>query len=429
MAPRKTSPMLADGGPVGEFQVAPTPVDERRQAITETRAAGMGTDTISKIKRSLADVEKAAQDLEAQEKKNASNPFAGETGWRNMSYGWTADNRLIQEIVGNSGKILGYVYADTGQKADPSAVIPGKVVTPPATMAPMTASQQAAAGEANMKKSSAKAALQAWLSSFFDPQRDADTISKLMSFVNSQVEQDVPSDAIMLNIRSQDFYKQRFAGNEGRRAAGLAELTPAEYLAAESTYDEILQSAGLGNLSTRSNFAKLISGRVSAKEAQDRVTNVYSRIANADTALRSEIRRLNQFGNITAADFAESLLTGKEGAASLQRKITQAEISTEFTQRGLTSATGIEELERLGVDRAKAASGAEYAARGTRRLQDLATIYGVQSEGIQQELESEAFRGLESQRRKLLVSQERAAAAGRAGTGTTSLTTSASGTI
>lgn len=427
MAPRRTSPMLADGGPVGESKVKPTSVDDRRQAIEQAAASNAGNDTISRIKRSLAQVEKAAQDLEAEEKKKANDPFASETGWRNFSYGWTADNRLIQEIVGNSGKVLGYVYADNGQKADPSAVVPGKVVTPSGGMAPTTQSEKAASSAESSEKRSAKAALQAWLTTFFDPNRDSDTINKLMSFVNSQVEQDVPTDAIMLNIRTQDFYKQRFAGNEGRRAAGLAELSPAEYLAAESTYDEILQSAGLGNLSTRSNFAKLISGRVSAKEAQDRVTNVYTRIANADTALRSEIRRLNQFGNITAADFAESLLTGKEGAASLQRKITQAEISTEFTQRGLTSATGIEELERLGVDRAKAAAGAEYAAQGTRRLQDLATIYGAPSAGIQQELESEAFRGLESQRRKLLVSQERAAAAGRAGTGTPSLTVSASG--
>jgi hypothetical protein len=243
------------------------------------------------------------------------------------------------------------------------------------------------------------------------------------------VTSDIPEDAIMINIREQKFYKDRFKGNEGLRAAGMAELDPAQYLQAEQNYADILNAANLNNLARRDIFSSLIGGQVSALELQDRVTNVYDRIRNADTALREEMRRLNQLGNITAADFAESLLTGKEGAANLKRKIAQAEISTEFTVRGLESTMGIQELERLGVSRQQAREGAEYARMGTQRLTDLATIYGVQQANIQKELEAEAFTGLESQRRKQLTAQERAAFAGSAGTGTTSLGGSTAGAI
>lgn len=267
----------------------------------------------------------------------------------------------------------------------------------------------------------AKASLEAWLRTFFNTAADEDTVRQLMTFIDQQVTSDVPEDAIMINIRQQPFYKTRFKGNEGLRAAGLAELSPAEYLDAERQYSDILTRANLNNLGRRDVFASLIGGQVSAVELQDRVVNVYDRIRNADQALKEEMQRLNQLGNVTAADFAESLLLGKEGAASLKRKIAQAEISTEFTTRGLTSALGVTELERLGVSRQQAAGGAEYAKTGTRRLQDLAAIYGVESAEMQKELEQEAFRGLASQRRRQLTGRERAAFSGAAGTGTPSL--------
>lgn len=271
------------------------------------------------------------------------------------------------------------------------------------------------------QQTSAKAGLESWLKTFFDSSRDADTIKQLMSFIDQQVTADIPSEAIMINIRQQPFYQARFKGNEGLRAAGLAEMTPEEYLTAERLYSDVLVSANLNNLARRDVFASLIGGQVSATELQDRVVNVYGRIKNADQALQDEMKRLNQLGNITAADYAEALLTGKEGAASLKRKIAQAEISTEFTTRGIGSALGIEELANLGVSRQQAQQGAEYAKTGTKRLQDLAAIYGVQSAEIQKELESEAFKGLESQRRKQLTGRERAAFSGSSGAGSPSL--------
>lgn len=276
---------------------------------------------------------------------------------------------------------------------------------------------------------SAQQTLEAWLKTFFDANRDAQTITELMKFVRNQIEEDIPADAVMINIREQPFYQNRFAGNKGLRAAGMAELDPVDYLRAERQYADILNAANLNTLARQDTFASLIGGQVSATELEDRVTNVYQRIANADTALKEEMRRLKQLGNIDNADFAAALLTGKEGAASLRRKIAQAEISTEFTQRGLGSAIGIEELANLGITREQARVGSEFARAGTRRLTDLASIYGVQSAEIQKELEQEAFKGLESQRRKQLTAQERAAFAGSAGTGTPSLGSSAAGAI
>lgn len=292
-----------------------------------------------------------------------------------------------------------------------------------------TAGGAGGAGGLSRDQIQAKAIVGDWLSTFFDPVRDADTIKKMNAFLDGQILEDLPAEAIMLNIRQQDFYKQRFKGNEGLRAAGLAELDPADYLRAERMYSDILNNSGLSNLARRDTFSSLIGGQVSAAELEDRVTNVYLRIQNADQPLKDEMRRLNQLGNLTSADFAEALLTGREGAALLRRKIATAEVSTEFTQRGISSAIGAEELARMGINREQARAGAEYAATGTERLTSLADIYNVNAEGIQSELESEAFKGLASQRRRRLVGSERAAFAGSSGTASPSLGSSTIGAI
>lgn len=282
---------------------------------------------------------------------------------------------------------------------------------------------------AGSDKKEARAELEAWLTTFFDPTRDADTIRALMGFVDSELINDTPAAAIMLNMRKQPFYMERFKGNEGLRAAGLPELDPSQYLAYEKTAAEYMQSAGLGSIATRNNFAALIGGVVSPAELQDRIVNVYSRIKNADQQLKDEMQRLGELGNITAADFAAAMLTGKEGADSLKRKIATAEVSTEFTARGLQSAYGAADLAAAGVTREQAMAGAEYAKTGTQRLTDLSSIYGYNQSGIQKELEGEAFKGLASERRKKLTQQESAAFSGSSGIGTPSLASGGAGRL
>lgn len=275
----------------------------------------------------------------------------------------------------------------------------------------------------------ARASLESWLGTFFDPTADANMIKDLMTFVDQQITEDIPAEAIMLNIRGQKFYQDRFAGNAALQKKGLAELTPAEYLAAERSYSEILRQSGLERLATRQNFSSFIGGEVSAVELQDRVTNVYGRIMNADTALRKELQALKANTNITDSDLAESLLMGKEGANVLKRKIAMAEIGAEFTPRGITSALGAEELVNLGVTREQARAGAEFTRMGTERLGVLSDVYSVSRTGLQAELETEAFKGLESQRRKKLTEMEKSAFAGSAGTGTPSLGRTPAGAI
>lgn len=255
----------------------------------------------------------------------------------------------------------------------------------------------------------------AGLGSLFTGPGDATVIQQLASFIQGQILDDIPSEEIAINLRTQDFYKQRFAGNEALKAAGYNSLSEAEYLAQENQYLDILRSNGLNNLATRENFASLIGGSVSPAELNDRVINVYDRIRNADEALSNELNALRQSMNINETDLASALLMGKDGTQMLKRKIAEAEISAEATVRGLTSAMGAGELAKLGVNRAQAAQGFENVKQMQSGLEKLGGIYNTDTTGLQSQLEKEQFGGMLSQKRKQLVNKELSTFSGKSG--------------
>jgi hypothetical protein len=256
----------------------------------------------------------------------------------------------------------------------------------------------------------------AGLGSVFSSPQDADLVQQLTNFLEAQIAGDYTFDEVQINLRNQQVYKDRFAGNEALKSQGLAPLDEATYLANERQYTELLRSYGLSNLASRDTFAKLIGGSISPVELQDRVVNVYDRIKNADEALSNELQSMRQMFNVSDSDLAGALLMGSDGTQLLKRKIDEAEISAEATIRGLKSTMGSEELARLGVTRADASRGFEAVKQASGTLDKLSGIYGTDNTNLQNELEKEQFTGLLSKRRKSLSSKELQTFSGKAGT-------------
>ncbi|HEY6021954.1 MAG TPA: hypothetical protein VIY48_19455, partial [Candidatus Paceibacterota bacterium] len=80
-------------------------------------------------------------------------------------------------------------------------------------------------------------------------------------------------DTVSILLQDTPEYKERFAGNEIRKKAGLPVLSAGEYLATEASYRQIMQSAGLpsGFYDQNSDFNNWIGGNVSPSEVQTRV--------------------------------------------------------------------------------------------------------------------------------------------------------------
>ena len=266
-------------------------------------------------------------------------------------------------------------------------------------------------------------------------------LGSLVPVVRTFMQQGLSDDEAVIQLRQTPEYKQRFLGNEGRRAKGLFAYSEKQYLEAEQTYRDLLSQSGLETLATADTFAKLIGGAVSPAETQDRIQNVFTRIDNADAQLREQIGGyLTGYGisdpNIQRTQLASALLMGGTSAQDLVRNIEKAQIKT----AALTSGVAIGE-ENISNLQKQLETAKTYDVYGTSKkafgelaqtmptAEKLSQIYGDQTPGLSEELQQEAFFGLQSQRRKKLQEKEKATFGGQAGTSTVSLAQQTSGAI
>jgi len=239
------------------------------------------------------------------------------------------------------------------------------------------------------------------------------------------------ANQLVIELRNLPSYKTRFAGNETRRAAGLNALSEAEYLAQEKDYSETLRQFGQQRLATRAQFSTLIGNDISNIELGKRVGIAVNRLANTNPAIKAQLKAF--YPTINDSDIVAFFLSPKEALPELEAKVTTAEIGATAAQYGLeTDLARASELQRYGVDLARARQGYENIAQILPRTEMLSDIY--KQTGIdynQTTAEQEEFKGLASARRarNQLSQLETAAFSGSSGLGRTSLTRNIGGTI
>ena len=266
-------------------------------------------------------------------------------------------------------------------------------------------------------------------------------LGSLAANVKVFMQQGLSEDEAVIQLRQTPEYKQRFLGNEGRRAKGLYAYSESEYLQAEQTYRDILAQSGLETLASADTFSKLIGGAVSPAETQARVQDVFAKIDNADPQLREQLGNyLTGYGigdpNIQRTQLASALLMGGTSAQDLVRNIEKAQIKT----AALTSGMNLGEENVTSLQK-QLESAKTYDVYGTSKkafgelaqtmptTEKLANIYGEDTSNLSGELQQEAFFGLQSQRRKKLQEKEKATFGGSAGTSTASLAQQSTGAI
>ncbi len=239
------------------------------------------------------------------------------------------------------------------------------------------------------------------------------------------------ANQLVIELRNLPSYKARFAGNETRRKAGLNVLSEAEYLAQEKDYSETLRRYGQQRLANRAQFATLIGNDISNTELGSRVGIAVNRLSNTNPAVLGQLR--TYYPTITNSDIVAYFLSPEETLPELETKVATAEIGATAKQYGLQSdLSRISELQRYGVDLARARQGYENIANILPRTELLSDIY--KQAGInynQTTAEQEEFKGLASARRarNQLSQLETAAFSGASGLGRTSLTRNIGGTI
>ena len=227
-------------------------------------------------------------------------------------------------------------------------------------------------------------------------------------------------------------FQTRFPANKARLAAGKPVLSAADYLAAERSYSQVLQSYGVASLATRDKMNAFITNDISAAEVSDRVGLAITRVKNADADTKAALALY--YPMLNQADIVGAVLDPAEGLPALQRKVQMAEIGGAALAQGLKTVdaagklTGIdikmgqEALASLGVTKEQARAGFQQVAEVTPRAEFLSSI-STGEDYNQLQAEQEAFQGLASAKRArvALTEQEKARFGGSSGTSKASL--------
>lgn len=233
------------------------------------------------------------------------------------------------------------------------------------------------------------------------------------------------ADVISLLLQDTKEYKERFAANADRAKKGLAVLSPAEYLATEQAYRQILSDAGLpkGFYDNPADFRNWISGDASPTEIKGRVDIAVANTMQANPATK---QALAQLYGVDESYITAWALDDKMALPLIQKQAQAAQFGGEALKRGLSLNLGnLEDFVTAGLSLSNVSQGFQAVAEALPNIQAIAARYG-ETFG-QGELEQDIIGGMATNlgdtRRKRLASQERALFAGAAGATPGGLTT------
>ena len=246
-------------------------------------------------------------------------------------------------------------------------------------------------------------------------------LDSLAGKIYDYVKQGYGADTISVLLQDTKEYKTRFAGNEARVKAGLAVLSPADYLATEAAYRQVLSTAGLpkGFYDNPADFTRWISDDVSPTEIKDRVDLATAATGQANPEYKNA---LFQMYGINEADLTAYFLDRKRAEPILKKQAAAGAIGAAALRRGFgANALDMEGYATLGITADQAEQAYAQIADGFESMLGIAGRYGTTWD--QRQAEQEVFTpgavsgGQEaaSEKGKRLKSQERALFAGSKG--------------
>jgi len=244
--------------------------------------------------------------------------------------------------------------------------------------------------------------------------------------IREYVQDGFTPDTVTLKLQETPEYQQRFSGNTARRKAGLPVLSPAEYLAVESSYKQIMRSAGLptGFYDTPEDFSQFIGVDVSPSELKERVDIAAQTIEGADPFFKQQLK---EFYNLNDGDMIAYALDSNRALPTIQRQAQAAQFGAEAARQGLqTTKTMAETYAGLGITQEQARAGFEQVAMVQPEAERLSQVFAGQAPVVGlEETTAAVFGGEQSaeykKRLQRLSEMEQSLFAGQSGVGAGSL--------
>ena len=255
-------------------------------------------------------------------------------------------------------------------------------------------------------------------------------LGSMVEEIKGLIKDNLSPSGMALALQNTATYQKRFSANADRIAKGLAALSPAEYIAMEDQYQNIMRNYGLpasyyskDTIGTQAGFNQLLGNDVSAAELEDRVMTAQNRVQNANPEVAKALKAF--YPDITNGDILAYALDPTKALDMIKRKVTAAEIGGAALSQGLTTAAqSAEDLARYGVTAAQAQQGYQQIAGMLPRGSQLADIY-KQDPYTQAVAESDVFgtagSAAAANKRKKLTSLETASFSGSSGAASNAL--------
>lgn len=246
-------------------------------------------------------------------------------------------------------------------------------------------------------------------------------LAALAPAVLGLLTQGYTQDQVSVLIQDTEQYKQRFAGNQARKANGLAVLSPRDYLSVEAAYRQILSSNGMptGFYDQPSDFADWIGRDVAPAEISSRVSEAVQEANRLDAETLATFQAWHGVG---PNDLAAFYLDQTRALPLLQKISGSVRIGAQARREGLDVTQGRAEylagIAAGGNFEDMIANVANLTAGGNR----LSAIYGG-PDYTQTDAEAEVFSASEAsrQKRKTLSDQERGTFSGSSAIGSKTL--------
>ena len=197
-------------------------------------------------------------------------------------------------------------------------------------------------------------------------------------FIKQEMQNNIGPNQALVDMRQQQFYKTRFAGNTTRVANGLNALTEADYIGLENTYTDYFTAYGQKALATQTQLATFIGNAVSPTEVKDRLDMAVVQVQQADPTVKAALKQF--YPNITDANLVSYFLAPEDTLPVLQRQVQAADIGAAALQQGLsTSKIAAEGLAAYGTTYQQAQTGYGKIAEVLPASQKLSQIYNAQT--------------------------------------------------
>jgi hypothetical protein len=251
-------------------------------------------------------------------------------------------------------------------------------------------------------------------------------LGSLVDNIKGLLQDGTPASEFALRLQQTPEYQKRFAANADRIKAGLSALTPAQYVAMEDQYQNLMRNYGLpasyyakDDMGTQAGFQKLLANDVSASELEDRIATAQQRVLNTNPEVLKAFKQF--YPDINNADILAYTLDPQNALSTIHRKVSAAEIGGAALAQGLQANGGTaESLAGQGITKAQAQQGYTNVAEMVPRGSQLADIYG-QTPYTQGTAEAEVFNTAgaadAAAKRKKLTSLETAQFSGSSGVG------------